>query len=228
MIKHVTGNIFDSERHTIVNAVNCVGVMGAGIALEYRLRYPDMFEKYQSFCENNLLDIGKLWIYKPENGPWILNFPTKKHWKYPTKEEYLRKGLSKFLSEYKEKGIQSIAFPLLGADKGGLGKDKSMTLLQEYLSELDIDVDIYQYDPQAADSLCEKIKNIVLNCSPSEYSHIVKFGKVELEKLQIHLTEPSIKQISNLLKIRGIGNKTVEKLYQLGDFTPKSHQPSLL
>lgn len=228
MLNHVKGNIFDSERHTIVNAVNCVGVMGAGIALEYRLRYPDMFEKYEKFCESKLLDIGKLWLYKPESGPWILNFPTKKHWKYPTKEEYLRKGLSKFVSEYKDKGIKSIAFPMLGADKGGLGQDKSIMLLQEYLSELDIEVDVYQFDPSAKDSLCENIKNIVLKHDPDEYSYIVKFSKAELGKLQAYLSEPSVKQISNLLQVKGIGQKTVEKLYQLRNFHPQPHQPSLI
>lgn len=124
MIKEISGNIFDSKREVIVNAVNCVGVMGAGIALEYRLRYPDMFSKYQIFCEDGLLDIGKIWIYGNGEPQRILNFPTKKHWKFPSKEEYLRKGLEKFVETYKEKKVQSIAFPLLGADKGGLGKEK--------------------------------------------------------------------------------------------------------
>lgn len=228
MLKQVKGNIFDSKQHTIVNAVNCVGVMGAGIALEYRMRYPEMFDKYEKFCESKMLDIGKLWIYKPDTGPWVLNFPTKKHWKYPTKEEYLRKGLDKFVSEYKEKGIKSIAFPLLGADKGGLGQEKSLMLLQEYLTDLDIDVEIYHFDPEAQDSLCEKIRSLVLRHDPSEYSHIVSFGKAELEKVRKHLADPSIKQVSNLLQVKGIGNKTVEKLYLLGNFTPDTYQPSLL
>ena len=228
MLKQVKGNIFDSEQQTIVNAVNCVGVMGAGIALEYRLRYPEMFEKYLKFCESQSLSIGKLWIYKPTFGPWVLNFPTKNHWKYPTKEKYLRDGLAKFVSIYKEKGIKSIAFPMIGADKGGLGQEKSLQLLKEYLSDLDIDVDIYQFDPEAKDSLCEKIKDIILNCSPDEYDHIVKFGNMELNKLRAQLTNSSIRQISNLLEVKGIGQKTVEKLYQLRHFSPSIKQQTLL
>lgn len=228
MLKHVTGNIFDSERHTIVNAVNCVGVMGAGIALEYRLRYPEMFEKYQQFCENKLLDIGKLWIYKADADRWILNLPTKKDWKHPTKEEYLHKGLAKFVDEYKSKGIESVAFPLLGSDKGGLGHEKSVSILEEYLSDLDIPVDIYHYDPNATDLLCEKIKTIMLKYQPADFSKVVTFREAELSKLRTHLEDPEIKQISHLLKIKGIGQKTVEKLYRLSDFESTTYQPPLI
>ena len=119
MIKIVSGNIFNTECDYIVNTVNCMGVMGAGIAYEFKLRYPEMYKKYKKICEDNLFDIGMLWIYKdPDKN--ILCFPTKKHWKYPSKIEYLELGLQKFVSIYKEKGIKSIAFPILGASLGGI------------------------------------------------------------------------------------------------------------
>ena len=79
-IKIISGNIFTSKCQTIVNTINCVGVMGAGIALECRLRYPEMYKKYVELCENREISIGILWLYKSEDR-WILNFPTKKHWK---------------------------------------------------------------------------------------------------------------------------------------------------
>ena len=75
--------------------------------------------------QGNKIDIGILWIYKNSAERWILNFPTKKHWKYPTKIEYLKKGLEKFINTYDQKDIQSIAFPILGSDKGGLSSDVS-------------------------------------------------------------------------------------------------------
>ena len=81
------GNIFNTEAQTIVNTVNCVGVMGAGIAYEFRLRYPQMFEKYRTLCDPNnpnRLTVGKLWLYQG-NDRLILNFPTKTHWKMPSK-----------------------------------------------------------------------------------------------------------------------------------------------
>lgn len=88
------GNIFNSQTQTIVNTVNCVGVMGKGIALVFKLRYPEMFDKYKVFCQSKMIGIGKLWLYKSEESTqWVLNFPTKFHWKYPSKIEYLEAGL---------------------------------------------------------------------------------------------------------------------------------------
>ena len=79
---------------TIVNTINCVGVMGKGIALVFKLRYPEMFDKYQELCKSKMIGIGKLWLYKTSESPqWVLNFPTKFHWKYPSKMEYIEKGL---------------------------------------------------------------------------------------------------------------------------------------
>jgi O-acetyl-ADP-ribose deacetylase (regulator of RNase III) len=139
MVTLINGDIFSSNAQTIVNTVNCVGVMGKGIALEYKKRYPDMFLKYKEICNKKQLDIGKLWLYK---GPdkWVLNFPTKKDWRNPSEVEYLILGLDKFVKTYKEKGITSIAFPLLGANNGGLSKDTSLAIMKQYLNKCDIDV----------------------------------------------------------------------------------------
>ena len=100
-ITFIKGNIFNTKAQTVVNTVNCVGVMGKGIALVYKLRYPKMFDIYKDYCRQHLINIGKLWIYKgDENDPWVLNFPTKFHWKYPSKYEYIEKGLAKFVESY--------------------------------------------------------------------------------------------------------------------------------
>lgn len=113
-----TGNIFASQSQTLVNTVNCDGVMGAGIALEFKLRLPEMFDRYAEHCRARRINIGSLWLYKPpaesREQRWALNFPTKRHWKYPSKVEYLEAGLEKFLESYQQKGIQSIAFPCWG------------------------------------------------------------------------------------------------------------------
>lgn len=158
-ISIVSGNIFNTKAQTVVNTVNCVGVMGKGIALVFKLRYPFMFEVYQKYCRQNLISVGKLWIYKGDiNDPWVLNFPTKTHWKLPSEYEYIERGLQKFVETYKEKGITSIAFPLLGANNGGLNKDKVMEIMTTYLSKCDIPVEIYEYDPSAPDDLFENFK----------------------------------------------------------------------
>ena len=120
MISIIKGNLFSSKCQTLVNTVNCVGVMGAGIALEFKLRYPEMFVRYVEHCRNKQIDIGKLWLYKPPQADkqWVLNFPTKRDWKHPSKIEYLQKGLQRFVETYEQRGIQSIAFPILGSQNG--------------------------------------------------------------------------------------------------------------
>ena len=120
-------NIFNTQCQTIVNTVNCVGVMGKGIALEMKTRYPVMFEKYKKLCKDNLIDIGKLWLYKEPDDKWILNFPTKTHWKY------------------KDKNIESIAFPMLGCSNGGLETEKVLEIMVKHLSKCDnLIVEIYK------------------------------------------------------------------------------------
>ncbi len=141
-----SGDIFQSEAQTIVNTVNCIGVMGKGLALSFKTEYPDMFLAYTEICEKRLLDIGKLWLYKTDE-KWILSFPTKYDWRLPTNEHYLELGLQKFLNTYKRKGITSIAFPLLGANNGKLDPKVSLDIMLHYLNQCDIPVSIYlKYD----------------------------------------------------------------------------------
>lgn len=154
MITFIKGDIFSSKVQTIVNTVNCVGVMGAGIALEYKKRYPRMFSVYKQICDNKLLDVGKLFLYKSElkdpnfgeNEKWILNFPTKKDWRNPSELKYIEEGLRKFVDTYKEKGITSIAFPHLGCQNGGLDFESQVKpLMIKYLENLDLEIEIYEY-----------------------------------------------------------------------------------
>lgn len=211
------GNIFTTQCQTIVNTVNCVGVMGAGIAYEFRLRHPDMFHKYQDFCEKKLIDIGKLWIYDVPNNQStynkILNFPTKKHWKYPSKIEYLEQGLQKFCDTYKSKNITSIAFPLLGADKGGLDKEVSFELMKMYLSNLDIDVEIWYFDPNAKDDLYDEFKACFLELDDKTIKEQSKLRIDFIHKVKEALQRDDINSLSGLLRVKGIGDTTLEKSF---------------
>ncbi|MDZ7759633.1 MAG: macro domain-containing protein [Desulfovermiculus sp.] len=92
-LKEISGNIFESKCQVIVNTVNCYGVMGRGIALEFRYRYPDMYEEYKEICSRGLLKPGFLWIWKKKD-PWIMCFPTKYHWKHPSKISYIEEGFN--------------------------------------------------------------------------------------------------------------------------------------
>lgn len=141
-IQYQKDDIFSSNAQVIVNPVNCKGVMGRGLALAFKERYPAMFATYQEECKTGKLRIGRPTLYR-ESTPWILNFPTKDHWRLPSKMEYLEKGLEYLVANYQKAGIKSIAFPKLGAGNGELSWDEVGPLMAKYLSQLDIDVNIF-------------------------------------------------------------------------------------
>ena len=142
MIEYVEGNIFDSPAQVIVNTVNIVGVMGKGIALEFKNRYPQMFEKYKTACEKHMLTIGKLMLVSAPDHMLLL-FPTKENWRYPSKISYIEQGLKRFCDNYAQRGITSIAFPKLGCGNGELDWNEVRPLMERYLKNLPIDVYIY-------------------------------------------------------------------------------------
>ena len=142
MALYVEGNIFESPAQTLVNTTNTVGVMGKGLAKDFKRLFPEMFKEYQKLCESGEYTIGNLWLYRTPN-KWVLNFPTKKHWKNPSKLEYIEKGLQAFVNSYDKAGIYSIAFPKLGCGNGELDWDIVKPLMEQYLTNLPIDIYIY-------------------------------------------------------------------------------------
>jgi len=146
-VKVVQGDLFKLSAQTLVNTVNCVGAMGKGIALEFKKRYPAMYERYKELCNKGHIKIGSLWLYKADDGKWILNFPTKDDWRNPSDMDYIVQGLDKFINTYKQKGITSIAFPMLGCNNGGLDKATVLMMMKMHLETCeDLDVEIY-YNP---------------------------------------------------------------------------------
>lgn len=145
MIKYVNGDIFNSIAQALVNPVNTKGIMGGGLALAFKEKYPKMFEQYKIDCENKIIVVGKLhWFYNTSDGKIIINFPTKNHWKEKSKIEYIERGLEYFIKYYKEIGIKSVAFPKLGCGLGGLDWDNEVKpLMEKFLSNLEIEVYIY-------------------------------------------------------------------------------------
>ncbi len=221
-LKH--GNIFNTKAQTIVNTVNCVGVMGAGIAYEFRLRYPKMFEKYCQLCDPknpNRLQIGKLWLYR-EGDRNILNFPTKMHWKFPSKIEYLELGLSKFVDIYKQKNITSCAFPLLGAQNGGLNSDEVRQIMIDFLEPLDIECEIWGFDPNESDDLYDKFAlNFNLNSLKARAKEM-GLKNVKFSAIQNAIKSGEYHSLSSLLRAPGIGDKSLEACFKLVMSEPKS------
>lgn len=210
------GNIFSSDKQTIVNTINCVGVMGKGVALGFRLRYPEMYEKYKEFCKNKQITIGKLWLYKrpQEYSKWVLNFPTKFHWKYPSKMEYLEAGLQKFVETYQEKGITSIAFPLLGTHNGGLDKIDVLNIMHFYLDKCSIPIEIYEYDSKAPDELYKQFKDKWMSMSIYDKKNLgIRANQiVVIDKILDDINNSSMTSLS---ECNGIGIVTLQKCFNL-------------
>jgi O-acetyl-ADP-ribose deacetylase (regulator of RNase III) len=142
MLRFVNGDMFKSKAQTLVNAVNCVGVMGKGIALTFKERFPKMFEDYQLQCQQGRIKPGVLTLYS--NGtPWIINFPTKQHWKGKSQLEYIESGLQALVRQYKQWNLTSIAMPALGCGYGGLNWEDVRPLMEKYLSDVDMDIEVY-------------------------------------------------------------------------------------
>lgn len=142
MIIYLQGNILNTPAITIVNTVNTVGVMGKGIALSVKNRYQELFEKYQAACMAKEFHVGQLMYYKAVDHD-VLLFPTKAHWRYPSRLKWIEDGLKEFCMKYEAFGIKSIAFPKLGCGSGGLKWDEVKPIMEKYLNPLPITVYIY-------------------------------------------------------------------------------------
>jgi len=213
-ITKISGNIFNSKAQTIVNTVNCVGVMGKGIALVYKLRYPDMYKQYKIHCENGLLKPGTLWLYNKEtNAPGILNFPTKNHWKYPSKIEWIKMGLQKFVETYEKKGITSIAFPLLGTHNGGLSQIEVTNLMDEFLSNCKIPIEIYDYDPNAEDDLFTTFRTKWLTLDENKIKLETSIQPQYARKITEIIKLGEVNSMITLANYKGVGEKTLEKAF---------------
>ena len=123
MIEYKTGDIFEEDAEALVNSVNCVGVMGRGIALQFKRKYPDNFKAYRLACERKEVKTGRMFVFDTgcsTNPRYIINFPTKVHWRGKSHLEYIESGLEALAVEIRERNIRSIAIPPLGTDLGKL------------------------------------------------------------------------------------------------------------
>jgi O-acetyl-ADP-ribose deacetylase (regulator of RNase III)/uncharacterized protein YwgA len=136
-------DIFHSEAQTLVNTVNCVGVMGKGLALEFKQRFPEMFKDYEARCARGEVQLGKPHLYRGLFPPWILNFPTKDHWRSVSRLEDIVNGLNYLKNHYKKWGMTSIAVPALGSSHGQLDWKVVGPTMYRILSEFEIPIELY-------------------------------------------------------------------------------------
>lgn len=167
MIHYVKGNLFESKAEALVNTVNTVGVMGKGIALQFREAFQENYRVYRNACRNNEFHIGELLVVEDSNlilgHKLIINFPTKTHWKLPSEYSYIEQGLTALRKEIINRKIRSIAIPPLGSHNGGLDWPRVRHMIEAILADLDCDIILYE----PSDIIIERMKSERVKMTPS-------------------------------------------------------------
>lgn len=147
MIEYKNGDILSEDAEAIVNTVNCVGIMGRGLALQYKNKYPQNFKEYELACKNEEVKPGKMFVHQTGqlmNPKYIINFPTKRHWKANSKIEDIEDGLDDLIKVIQNLGIKSIAIPPLGSGLGGLDWKIVKQKIEQKLSKIECQIVIYE------------------------------------------------------------------------------------
>ena len=154
MITFKQGDLFQDQSEALVNPVNCVGIMGKGLALEFKNRFPDNFKEYKQACWRAQVQPGRMLVfntYQPEIHHYVINFPTKRHWRDPSRIEDIETGIQALAEEVRSRRITSIAIPALGSGLGGLRWNEVRPIIESGLRELE-EVRITVYEPMPAPS----------------------------------------------------------------------------
>ena len=209
MIKYFEGTVFNTNADAIVNTVNCDGFMGAGLALEFALRYPNMLIDYQNKCNNSIIKVGKI-DYYIDNEIKIINFPTKSNFKFPSHIKLIEDGLIDFVNSYKEHNIKSVAFPKLGCSNGGLNWEEVNILMEHYLSALDIDVFICLDTLKEAQGKEKEMLDSFNQISLHVLSQNIKLNQKQLDIID---QKRPISRFWKISKISSIGSTTYKNLF---------------
>lgn len=148
MVRYLEGDILEAKTDALVNTVNCVGVMGRGIALQFKKAFPDNFRAYAAACQRNEVQPGRMFVQPTgqlERPRYIINFPTKVHWRGKSRLEYIESGLEALVAEIEKLGIRSIAIPPLGSGLGGLEWNEVRPLIDRVLAEApEVEAEVYE------------------------------------------------------------------------------------
>jgi O-acetyl-ADP-ribose deacetylase (regulator of RNase III) len=152
MLKLIAGNILDAKVEALVNTVNTAGVMGKGLALQFKKAFPENNKAYEAACKRGEVQIGKMFVFEAGGivlPRYIINFPTKRHWRGASKLEYIEQGLKDLVRVVMDRKIRSIAIPPLGAGLGGLDWTRVLAAIQTALSPFK-DVEVMVFEPKGA------------------------------------------------------------------------------
>ncbi|MDY0930299.1 type II toxin-antitoxin system antitoxin DNA ADP-ribosyl glycohydrolase DarG [Chryseobacterium sp. CFBP8996] len=219
MIQYKIGNLLDSDADALVNTVNTDGVMGKGIALQFKNQFPNNYKQYVKACKDNEIGIGKLFVFEEQTllkgKKIIINFPTKTSWRKPSEYAYIKEGLIDLVKIIKENKIKSIAIPPLGAGNGGLNWNIVKEILQTYLQNIDCDIQIFEPNTK----IIEVLKKERTSLTPARA--MLLYVLFDLVKNGEFLSEFSAEKVAYFLQ--KFGAKNVFKLeYKQNFYGPYS------
>lgn len=160
-LEYKVGNILAEDAEALVNTVNCVGIMGRGIALQFKKAFPDNFKAYAAACEREDIHPGQMFVYETgllTTPRYIINFPTKRHWRGNSRMEDIESGLVALVQEIEARNIRSIAIPPLGSGLGGLNWDDVRPRIEQALRGLN-DLQIIVFEPDDAADASKRVQN---------------------------------------------------------------------
>lgn len=217
MITYKTGNLFDSKADALINTVNTEGVMGKGIALQFKKEFPNNYKMYNELCKKGDFNIGDLLFFKEENiaagEKWIINFPTKTTWRKPSEYSYIETGLNSLISSLSNYPINSIALPPLGSGNGGLDWQRVKAMIEEKLGPLDILIEVYEPNNKVQ----EKMRQERVKLTPARA--MLLYMLYQLVKNGEFVSEFSSEKICYFLQRFG-----AERYFNL-EFKPKFYGP---
>lgn len=222
MILHADGDLLATNAEALVNTVNTVGVMGKGIALQFKLAFPDNYAAYEAACKREEVCIGKMFVFHRENNPRIIiNFPTKRHWKGKSKIEDVQSGLKALIEVVKKEHIESIAVPPLGCGNGGLDWREVRPLIEQAFAELP-DVKVQLFDPEGAPKAVEmKIATNRPKMTPGRAVLLVALSRYVLPEYRLTLLE--IQKLGYFMQEAGEPLRYTFEKQQYGPYAENLH-----
>jgi uncharacterized protein YwgA/O-acetyl-ADP-ribose deacetylase (regulator of RNase III) len=224
------GNVFESGAQTLVNTVNCVGVMGKGVALEFKKRFPEMFHDYAERCSRHEVQLGRPYLYRRLTPPWILNFPTKDHWRSVARLQDIVRGLEYLEQHYREWGITSLAVPPLGCGLGQLEWRVVGRTLYRSLAQLPIKVELYapfgtpqeQLQPAylGGDQPAADVAGLESRVEPSWVALVEILKRIENERYHWPVGRTTFQKIAYFATAVGIPTKLVYRRGSYGPYAP--------
>jgi O-acetyl-ADP-ribose deacetylase (regulator of RNase III) len=224
MIRLERGNLLQADAEALVNTVNTVGVMGKGIALQFKQAFPANFRAYESAVRHGDVQIGKMFVFdlnRLENPKFIINFPTKKHWRGRSRIEHIRAGLEDLISTVRRLKIRSIAIPPLGCGNGGLDWAEVRPAIETALAEIP-DIDVLLFEPAGApEGVDMKVATTRPKLTAARAAVLNLMARYVLTGYTLTMLE--IQKLAYFLQAAGVPLRLTFKKFKFGPYAEELH-----